>query len=248
LKTKSSLRSYSNKYCITYTFNKIECEICKLTLPDIIKHGSQNFQLWDFIDHNIKNYIILETFITERSTKRTFFILNFDDKNEIKLGRNNDSDLRITDISVSRIHSIFRKKNNEYTIEDNNSKFGTLCQLQHPLLPLVEHNSISFQIGKSLISFTLQKPKTFCSRLFSWKKEKIETINYSYLNSKFIQFDQLLTIKEMNALDESEVDSVSIKNEIISAEKEENINNLNCCEELTPSRSILINKKVDVNK
>jgi hypothetical protein len=229
LKTKSSLRGYSNKYCITYTFNKIECEICKTTFPDLIKYGSDTFQLWDFIDHKFKNYIILETVMTERSTKRTFFILNFDEKNEIKLGRNIDSDLRISDISVSRTHAFFRKRNNLYSIEDNNSKFGTLCQLQHPLFPLIEQNYISFQIGKSILTFSLEKPSTIWSRLFYCKKKVIETVNYSYLNSKFIPFDHILLVKIMDDFEESQDDSINLEENLI-VEKDERFNNLNYCE------------------
>ena len=174
--------------------------------------------------------------MTDKSTKRTFFTLNFDDKDEIKLGRNLDADIRITDISVSRTHAYFRRKNSVYTVEDNSSKFGTLCQLQHPQLPLVEHNSISFQIGKSILNFSMEKVKNVWTKLCC-KKEKIQFINYSYLNSKFIAFDQLLVVKEMDE-DEEE----SFKKEYITVGKEENFNDLNYCEDIIQSNSILINK------
>ena len=45
----------------------------------------------------------------------------------IKVGRDNNCEVRVTDISVSRIHAIFCKDDdNGFVLVDNNSKFGTL--------------------------------------------------------------------------------------------------------------------------
>lgn len=50
---------------------------------------------------------------------------------EVKLGRGHDTDVRITDISVSRLHAYIRKSfKGFYYLEDNNSKFGTLALIQ----------------------------------------------------------------------------------------------------------------------
>ena len=45
-----------------------------------------------------------------------------------KLGRGHESDVRVSDISVSRCHAIlkFDKNDHGYYLEDNLSKFGTL--------------------------------------------------------------------------------------------------------------------------
>ncbi len=44
-------------------------------------------------------------------------------------------EVRITDISVSRVHSLIRMtKKGEVIIEDNESKFGTMLLLQKPFL------------------------------------------------------------------------------------------------------------------
>jgi pSer/pThr/pTyr-binding forkhead associated (FHA) protein len=47
----------------------------------------------------------------------------------IKLGRGHASDIRISDISVSRLHAYIKYENNKYILTDNNSKFGTLVLL-----------------------------------------------------------------------------------------------------------------------
>lgn len=60
------------------------------------------------------------------------------------MGRGQDSDVRITDdISVSRCHALIKKTSKgDYMLEDFNSKFGTLVQVQTPafLSPLIYHN------------------------------------------------------------------------------------------------------------
>ena len=42
------------------------------------------------------------------------------------MGRGHESDLRINDISVSRLHAMIKYKDNRFLLEDNVSKFGTL--------------------------------------------------------------------------------------------------------------------------
>jgi pSer/pThr/pTyr-binding forkhead associated (FHA) protein len=45
----------------------------------------------------------------------------------IKIGRGHDSQVRVTDISVSRFHAQIKKSVfGDFLVEDNNSKFGTL--------------------------------------------------------------------------------------------------------------------------
>jgi pSer/pThr/pTyr-binding forkhead associated (FHA) protein len=48
---------------------------------------------------------------------------------EFKIGRGHESDLRVSDISVSRCHAMLKydaKDTHRYYLEDNLSKFGTL--------------------------------------------------------------------------------------------------------------------------
>ena len=48
--------------------------------------------------------------------------------NTFKLGRGHESDVRVSDISVSRCHAILKydPSDHSYYLEDNLSKFGTL--------------------------------------------------------------------------------------------------------------------------
>ena len=56
---------------------------------------------------------------------------------EVKVGRGHDTDMRVTDISVSRLHALIKKSvKGDYYIEDNHSKFGTLALAKSPIMLL----------------------------------------------------------------------------------------------------------------
>jgi hypothetical protein len=64
------------------------------------------------------------------------------DQNEFKVGRSVETDMKIADISVSRVHSLIKVVNNELILEDNGSKFGTLVKINKPieLLSVLDQN------------------------------------------------------------------------------------------------------------
>ncbi len=69
------------------------------------------------------------------------------------MGRGHDSDIRITDISVSRCHAIIRYEKTGFFLDDYKSKFGTLILVKRPLKITLENNNIALQIGRSVLSF-----------------------------------------------------------------------------------------------
>jgi len=58
-------------------------------------------------------------------------------KNIFTMGRSSSVDLKIDDISISRVHSRIRFEEGKFILEDNNSKFGTMVLVKQltPLLP-----------------------------------------------------------------------------------------------------------------
>lgn len=61
-------------------------------------------------------------------TAKSVYVVDLDTRTDVfRIGRGHDSDIRVSDISVSRFHAIIVKtEQNELVIKDNNSKFGTL--------------------------------------------------------------------------------------------------------------------------
>ena len=71
-------------------------------------------------------------------------IVNFNTIEKVKFGRGHETDVRIHDISVSRLHALIHKdEKGRFYIEDNNSKFGTLALVQAPM-HLNRHFEYSF--------------------------------------------------------------------------------------------------------
>jgi hypothetical protein len=78
----------------------------------------------------------LESLTFEKNSSRMVHIIMPDQgKNQFKLGRGHESDVRVSDISVSRCHAIikYEAEDGNYYLEDNLSKFGTLILAKSPI-------------------------------------------------------------------------------------------------------------------
>jgi pSer/pThr/pTyr-binding forkhead associated (FHA) protein len=78
-------------------------------------------------------------------------------KTQFVMGRGHDSDMRVSDISVSRCHAMikYNAESKSFLLEDNLSKFGTLI-LAHDPFDLNINHTTAIQIGRSVISFTVK--------------------------------------------------------------------------------------------
>lgn len=71
------------------------------------------------------------------------------------MGRGHESDLRINDISVSRLHAMIKYKDGKFLLEDNVSKFGTLVLISKRT-PLSPGFNKAVQIGRTVINFSVK--------------------------------------------------------------------------------------------
>jgi len=72
---------------------------------------------------------LLESLTFEKNSSRMVHLIMPDTvKTNFKLGRGHESDVRVSDISVSRCHALikYNLQNGRFYLEDNLSKFGTL--------------------------------------------------------------------------------------------------------------------------
>ena len=152
---------------VVLKYKKINCELCKQKFPFSVNINNRIVDVIE-VEKPQENFIILETLSSnnhkEEFTKsKVFFILNTENKSMLQIGRNTSCDVRIgDDISVSRTHSIIKKIGNEYFIEDNNSTFGTLVQVQYPIFvssQLFSKQSLILQSGKTQISVNCKRTK-----------------------------------------------------------------------------------------
>lgn len=134
LKQKMAKKEEAN--VISYTWKQFECEICKKPYPYVFKSNGTKYRLVDVDLPKDKNFLWLESLTFEKNSSRMVHLIMPDEGHkEFKMGRGHESDLRVSDISVSRCHAIikFDPMTNKYYIEDNLSKFGTLVLANHDI-------------------------------------------------------------------------------------------------------------------
>mmetsp|Transcript_24382 Transcript_24382/g.24111 ORF Transcript_24382/g.24111 Transcript_24382/m.24111 type:complete len:129 (+) Transcript_24382:698-1084(+) len=102
-------------------------------------------------------YVILESLKKDKNSSKGLHVVSLYNNNSIKIGRAHDCDLRISDISASRLHAILKYHDRGFYIEDQGSKFGTLIQVKRPIA-LETNDLLSIQCGRSMLTFTTKKP------------------------------------------------------------------------------------------
>jgi len=204
LKSKIVVKSTITENCASYSLKQIECELCKVVFPDFVKYKQKLYDTKDFIKPSYKTYITLESASNERNSNKVLFYVNLESKQNIRIGRGHDSDVRISDISVSRFHALIRKaKDDSLYLEDNNSKFGTLVLLQNQKMRILE-SCLPLQIGRSLLTFHIKKPWSFF-RCFS-SKNGDTGVDYQIENSNAINMekDVIVKVQDENVVLETE--------------------------------------------
>ena len=159
----------------TYQWKKLQCEVCTSNWPMNIKY-KENIKSLISVERPDFPYIIFEKQTNEDNTilrTNSLSLIVPTDANPIKLGRGHQCDLRISDISVSRVHAFLKFENNRFLIYDNDSKFGTLVQLNSPYP--VKRDKAAIQIGRTVFTFVLKYSKTG-SKVYGKKPEERKTL------------------------------------------------------------------------
>jgi len=153
---KSKLHIKQSGHATTIYWKALECELCKKAFANNFEIENQKFDLIS-IDKPDSAYIILEILSKEKNVSRGVHVIKMESKNNIRLGRGHDSDIRITDISVSRCHALIKMEKGSFYIEDNNSKFGTLVHMRKPFAMTGDYGNISVQVGRSVLALNIKK-------------------------------------------------------------------------------------------
>lgn len=148
-------------FLIIHSFKTFECDLCKKKIPEKVKINEKIIQLIDYQKPE-NNYISLESINKDPNDTRYIYIIHMKDKSSIRLGRANDSDVRMVDISVSRCHAILRLINGSFYIEDSSSKFGSLVQIKNNFT-VFPNKAVSLQVGRNFLIMNLSR--TFLSFL-----------------------------------------------------------------------------------
>jgi len=87
-------------------------------------------------------------------------------KKRFRLGKSHESDVRISDTSLSKDHAVIKFKSNQFYLEDKLSKFGTLV-LVRSAYRLEPSFTAAVQIDRTVISFNVKNLSYSGERVFS---------------------------------------------------------------------------------
>ncbi len=214
----------SNEGCLKYIINQVFCEICKEPYPDFIYSNDKDnfYEIFDFIQMKYNSYVIFETIpINEynenedNNKKRELFILSFNEKNSIYIGRSHSTDMKLNDITVSRCHCkiIINRNNKKYYIRDLGSKFGTGILIQNNNLKINSNFPLYIQISKCTILLSIQKTcNFFCYFFANCCSSNEENKLYKYYgkeNSNAIEIEKIFQFKQSNDNNDEEEQDIS---------------------------------------
>jgi hypothetical protein len=202
--TRNCIKIENNEYCNIFLIKEVDCELCKSKLPDYIRHKNKLYKIIEF-HTNFKNYLSFENLTLDKQKNKFIYVINLNKDKKLKLGRGHESNILLSDISVSRVHCLLNVENDSIYLEDNNSKYGTLVLIQTQKINLAENIFLNLQIGRSFINCKVKKPfKLFgCCGI----TERNDSNFYFRQNEKKIEMKKILTVKtEVDIEEENEED------------------------------------------
>ena len=219
----------NNMECISYNKNSICCELCKTKYPDYLIHNNIYYNIL-FYKPNYKEFIIFESMKVGKDKTKHYHVVTFDDRDFINIGRANECELSIAELSVSRFHCMIHKENGNIFLEDNTSKFGTLVLIQNKNMIMNEFTPLRLQVNKTFIKFKLEIPFSFslncCGRQNTFEGKKLD---YHEQNKKGFDILSYFVIKNDNTVwgidddnNEEEKNNIDNKNNIKTNKVETN--------------------------
>lgn len=209
------------------TIKKLNCEICNGKYFEKVAFQGKIYSL--LIPNEIKESFLMLESIGKKNVK-FIYVINFKNQGDsYTLGRANEADIRLNDVSISRFHAKILLKNGTFYLTDNNSKFGTLVKLQSPIT-VINNMPLSLQYNKFFLNFTCLKTCVFF--FYSCFKDYKNT--FSDYNNMLQDYENKEDIVELQ-IQFSEISQVENFNNVNNNDDEENNienNNLNIRQEV----------------
>lgn len=138
-----------------YNWKSLDCELCKRALPISFITSGRAFNT-EFAEKLEDLSVVIESVDRENSTNKGVMALKLGADSSIKMGRGHESDIRIADISVSRVHCSLRHEAGKFFISDETSKFGTLVKAQEAI-SLTEDCELTLQTGRTIFRIEVRQ-------------------------------------------------------------------------------------------
>ena len=175
---RSKVTSRSSENALSFSWKNMDCDLCKRPYPYKFILNGNTIELIE-IPKPPEKYVILEGLCKDKNSNKWLHVVSLNSKNSIRFGRANDCELKMHDISVSRLHGNIKFVGENFYLEDKGSKFGTLIQVKRPIV--IESNKELFlQAGRTLLCFMMKKPWSLIPTCF-----RSETSVYDLLSAPF---------------------------------------------------------------
>lgn len=176
---RSKITSKLSSKSMSYHIKDLICELCRSSFPLIFTYKDQKISLLS-VDMPSSTYLILQEYRPDNNSRIALHIITLEKNQSIQLGRGQDTDIKITDISVSRKHCKITRLDKDFYIEDLKSKFGTLAKVKKSFT-LKPGVNLTIQVTRTVFKLNYKVPwsaKDICKCCF---KEKVGVQSYSHL-------------------------------------------------------------------
>jgi len=155
-----------------FSFNPPCCEVCKTELPVAVSVNAgletEQVSLLSALPCIAPPFIVLSMPRSEaRPFGERFVFAPSQNDTELKIGRSHDAQLRVKDVSVSRLHATVTLTNGAFVLKDNSSKFQTVVrpaksQIRLPPIKACKldhlHTASKVQLGRTVLDMMLLSP------------------------------------------------------------------------------------------
>ena len=140
-------------------------------------YEDKTYNTVDYSSYVFEKCAVFDYFLYDDEELKPFrmgiLIINFSEEQEISIGRTQSNNVKLKNISVSRVHCSMKMMKNVVYLRDNNSKFGTMLFMNHNL-SFVNHrdknlinstyeaNKCTISSGKYCFEIMLKKNYGFC--------------------------------------------------------------------------------------
>lgn len=176
---KKNKKVKKNKYHTVVLYTAISWELWKVDFPVRIRKGGKITNLLTYHQPDTQNYIVFETLQSEAVFEqriKVYHTMEFHKLDEVAIGRRLGTHVRISDVTISRLHWFLKIVNgDEIWIQDLNSRFGSLALVTETLKLELTDETLCLQVGRSFFKIKCRVPSSVWGRVFLPK-----SINYGH--------------------------------------------------------------------
>ncbi|KAF8819058.1 FHA domain-containing protein, partial [Cardiosporidium cionae] len=153
MKGRLNIQNGNSAAAVSFFWRALDCELCKTAYPIFVNAASRKIELLS-IPRPSAPYLIVEPTVT---TGHGMHIICLANKKSARFGRSHGSDVRLSDISVSRFHATIRYHKNNFLLKDQCSKFGTLIEIKRGFKLENFNSGLALQVGRTVISIRIKR-------------------------------------------------------------------------------------------